>query len=141
MIRIEAGLAASGAEFATGHDAWEAGLGFAVNLKKADFIGKAALERNARYPRRILKWLKFEGYDVPRAGAPVLAGERDVGHITSATLSPTLGSAIAMVRLAVEHADTGTRLDVGMMDGRMKRLPATVCDIPLVDPKRERARA
>ena len=43
--------------------------------------------------------------------------------------------------MAIEHAETGTELEVGMMDGRMKRLPCTVVDIPFIDPKRERARA
>ena len=140
-IRIEAGLAAAGAEFQPGHDAWESGLGFAVDLRKPDFVGRDALERNARDPRRVLKGLSFKADEVPRAGAPVLAGEREVGTVTSATRSPMLGHGIAMARLAVEHSDTGTTLDVGMLDGRMKRLPATVTEIPFVDPRRERARA
>lgn len=139
-IRIEAGLA-SVAEFAAGIDAHEAGLSFAVDLRKDDFIGKAALERNAKDPRRVLKGLTFEGDDVPAHGAHVYAGERQVGVVTSATRSPMFECAIAMARLAVEHAETGTKLDVGQLDGRMKRLTATVCDVPFFDPKRERARA
>ena len=141
VIRIEAGLAAGGAEFAPGVDAHEAGLGFAVSLGKADFVGKLALERNARDPRKVLKGLKFEGDDVPHHGCQIYAGERPVGQITSATRSPMFECAIAMARLAVEHSATGTQLEVGQLDGRMKRLPATVCDIPFFDPKRERARA
>ncbi|WP_254796779.1 DUF1989 domain-containing protein [Sulfitobacter albidus] len=141
IIRTEAGLAAAGAEFAPGVDAWEAGLGFAVDLRKADFVGKAALERNRTAPRKVLRGLKFDCDDVPAQGAAVYAGERPVGVVTSAARSPMLECAIAMVRLGVESADTGTRLEVGQLDGRMKRLGATVCDIPFVDPKRERARA
>ena len=140
-IRIEAGLAASGAEFAPGVDAFEAGLGFAVDFRKAEFSGRSALERNAKEPRRVLKGLLFNGDDVPPHGAPVLLGERQVGVITSSTRSPTLQHAIAMARIAVEHAGNGTNLDVGHMDGRMKRLPATVCDTPFIDPQRKRARA
>ena len=140
IIRIEAGLA-SRAEFAAGIDAHEAGLGFAVDLKKSDFVGKTALERNARDPRRVLKGLKFRCNDVPAHGAHVYAGERPVGVITSATRSPMFESTIAMARLAIEHAEPGTELEVGQLDGRMKRLCATVCDLPFLDPKRERARA
>ncbi|SNT26398.1 DUF1989 domain-containing protein [Tropicimonas sediminicola] len=140
-IRIEAGLAAAGREFAPGVDAFEAGLGFAVDLRKTEFTGKAALERNAEEPRRVLKGLRFEGDDVPHHGAPVLLGERQVGVVTSATRSPTLQCAIAMARLAVEHSANGTSLEVGQMDGRMKRLPASVTDIPFIDPQRKRARA
>jgi aminomethyltransferase len=140
VIRIEAGLAAAGAEFGPGIDAWEAGLGFAVDMRKSAFVGRAALERNARDPRRVLKGLLLASNDVPLHGAAVFQGERRVGEITSATRSPTLGRGIAMARLAVEYAETGTELEVGMMDGHMKRLPAQVCDIPFVDPTRSRAR-
>ncbi len=141
IIRIEAGLAAAGAEFRVGVDAYEAGLGFAVDMKKAAFVGRAALERNAAAPRARLKGLMMDGDDVPLSGAPIFAGERQIGEVTSATRSPHLGRGIAMARLAIEHSETGHMLDVGMMDGHMKRLPAQVVDIPFVDPKRERARA
>ncbi len=140
MIRIEAGLAAR-AEFAPGVDAFEAGLGFAVDLKKSDFVGKAALARNAVAPRRVLKGLKFDCNDVPLSGAHVYSGERPVGVITSATRSPMFECTIAMAQIAVENAENGTVLEVGQLDGRMKRLTATLCDIPFFDPKRERARA
>ncbi|MEL7013815.1 MAG: DUF1989 domain-containing protein, partial [Pseudomonadota bacterium] len=141
ILRIEAGLAAGNAEFAPGIDAFEAGLGFAVSMAKSDFIGKAALERNARDPRKVLRGLWLEGDDVPQHGAYVFKGERPVGVITSATRSPKYERAIAMTRIAVEHSDIGTELEVGQMDGHMKRLPARVCATPFYDPKRERARA
>ena len=141
ILRVEAGLAAAGAEFAPGVDAYEAGLGFAVSLKKSDFVGKAALARNAVEPRRKLTGLMFDCDDVPQHGAHVFAGERPVGQITSAVRSPMFERTIAMARLAVEFSDNQTKLEVGQMDGRMKRLSATVCDTPFYDPKRERARA
>lgn len=139
-IRIEAGLAAGGAEFGTGVDAYEAGLGFAVDLKKADFIGKAALERNAAAPRRVLKGLLLDCQDVPPHGAPVYRNERQVGVVTSATHSPLLERAIAMVQLNVEHAETGQTLEVGLLDGRMKRLSGEVTAVPFIDPQRKKAR-
>ncbi|MCY3995412.1 MAG: DUF1989 domain-containing protein [Rhodobacter sp.] len=141
ILRVEAGFAASGAEFAPGVDAHEAGLGFAVNLEKSDFIGKQALLRNARDPRRVLRGLMFECAEVPASGSSVYSGERPIGVVTSATASPMLERAIAMARVAVEFADAGRKLEVGQLDGRMKRLPVTVCDLPFFDPERERARA
>ncbi|MEO1732407.1 MAG: DUF1989 domain-containing protein [Pseudomonadota bacterium] len=140
-IRIEAGLAAANAEFAPGSDAFEAGLGFAVDLKKTGFVGKDALARNAKDPRRVLMGLMFECDDVPLRGAHVFLGERPVGTITSATRSPMFERTIAMARVHVEFSTPGMKLEVGQMDGHMKRLPATVCEIPFFDPKRERARA
>jgi len=140
ILRVEAGFAASGAEFAPGVDAHEAGLGFAINLDKSDFIGKLALQRNARDPRRVLKGLMFGCAEVPANGSFVYSGERPIGVVTSATSSPMFERAIAMARVAVEFADAGTKLEVGQLDGKMKRLPVTVCDLPIFDPKRERAR-
>ncbi len=141
IIRIEAGLAAANAEFAPGVDAFEAGLGFAVDLTKKAFNGKAALERNAAAPRRVLKGLLLDCDEVPSHGAPVFAGERQVGQVTSATRSPMLERGIAIARLSVEHATNKTTLEIGQLDGHMKRLSATVTDIPFIDPQRKRARA
>lgn len=140
-IRIEAGLMASGAEFAPDVDAYEAGLGFAVDLKKRDFVGKDALKRNSENPRRLLKGLCFNGHELPVHGDPVMAGRRQIGVVTSATVSPALDCAIAMARLSVEYADAGDEIETGKLDGHSKRLKAQVCDIPFVDPMRSRARA
>ncbi|MFA3919876.1 DUF1989 domain-containing protein [Ruegeria hyattellae] len=141
IIRVEAGLAAAGAEFATGVDAYEAGLGFAIDLNKTEFIGKAALERNHEAPRRVLKGLLLDCNDVPPHGAGVFANERQVGAVTSATRSPSLERGIAIARLSVEQSENETRLEIGQLDGRMKRLGAMVTDIPFIDPQRKRARA
>ena len=140
-IRIEAGLMAAGAEFSPDVDAFEAGLGFAVDLKKDDFIGKKALERNQQNPRRVLKGLRFLGHEAPVHGDPVMLGRRQIGVITSATVSPALDCAIAMARLAIEHAEPGSTMEVGKLDGHGKRLEATCCEIPFVDPTRSRARS
>ena len=64
-----------------------------------------------------------------------------MGVITSATRSPLFECAVAMARLTVEHAELGHIVEVGQLDGRMKRLTAKIVDLPFYDPKRERARA
>ncbi|MEM9605205.1 MAG: DUF1989 domain-containing protein [Pseudomonadota bacterium] len=140
-IRIEAGLMAAGAEFGPDVDVFESGLGFAVDLAKADFIGRAALERNQAAQRRVLRGLRFDGHEAPVHGDPVMIGRRQVGVITSATVSPALDCAIAMARIAVEHAELGASVEVGKLDGHSKRLAARCCEIPFVDPTRSRARA
>ncbi|WP_254442552.1 DUF1989 domain-containing protein [Ruegeria arenilitoris] len=141
MLRIEAGLMIAGAEFGPDADAMESGLGFAVDFKKPEFIGRAALERNAGAVRRKLVGLHLTGNEPPLHGDAVFIGREQVGIITSGCFSPQLGHAIAMARVAVETADIGTELEVGKLDGHMKRLPAQVVDIPFLDPKREKARA
>lgn len=140
MLRIEAGLMIAGAEFGPDADALESGLGFAVDFGKGDFLGRAALERNAAAPRRRLVGLVFDGGEPPVHGDGVFAGRERVGVITSGCYSPQLGHAIAMARIAVENAAAGTRLEVGKLDGHMKRLPCVTTELPFIDPKREKPR-
>ena len=140
MLRVEAGLMVAGAEFGPDVDAIESGLGFAVDFKKDWFIGKAALERNAASIRRKLVGLAFNSSEAPAHGDGVFLGREQVGVVTSATYSPELGQAIAMARLAVENADMGSALEVGRLDGKMKRLPCRVTGLPFIDPQRQKAR-
>ncbi len=141
MLRIEAGLMIAGSEFGPDSDALESGLGFAVDFKKPDFHGRAALERNAAALRRQLVGLNLTGNEAPSHGDAVFAGRAQVGVVTSACYSPELGHAIAMARVAVENAAQDRQLEVGKLDGQMKRLPATVTSLPFLDPKREKARS
>ena len=141
MLRIEAGLMVAGAEFGPDIDAMESGLGFAVDFKKDDFIGKSALQRNGGAPRRKLVGLRFIGNEAPVHGDGVFVGREKVGVVTSACYSPELGHAIAMARVAIENSAVGVELEVGRLDGRMKRLPAIVTNLPFIDPKREKPRA
>jgi len=143
IIRIEAGLMAAGHEFGPDADAFESGLGFAVDLSKEDFVGREALQRNSSQgaQRRKLVGLKFSGNEVPIHGDGVFIDRRQIGVVTSATRSPTLECAIAMARLNTEHSQPGQAIEVGKLDGYKKRLNATVCEIPFVDPDRTRARS
>jgi len=140
IIRIEAGLMAAGAEFGPDVDAFESGLGFAVDMQKTEFVGKAALLRNQPAPRRRLVGLLFDGNEVPIHADAVYVDKRQVGVVTSATRSPALGCAIAMARVSSEWAESGSVVTVGKLDGHMKRLSARICEIPFVDPQRERPR-
>ncbi|MBA3628028.1 MAG: hypothetical protein H0W60_09855, partial [Chloroflexi bacterium] len=53
--------------------------------------------------------------------------EAPVGEVTSGTLSPTLGEAIAMAYVPVSAAPPGTMLEVGV---RATRVPADVVPLP-----------
>ena len=46
-----------------------------------------------------------------------------------------------LARIAVEDASEGRVVEVGKLDGHMKRLPATITTLPFLDPKREKPRA
>ncbi|MFT2110089.1 DUF1989 domain-containing protein [Marinomonas sp. 2405UD68-3] len=139
--RVEAGLMISSNEFPPTIDAFEAGLGFAVDMKKTHFVGRAALERHSASPKFKLVGLKVAGSEVPHHGAPIFFGRNQIGTVTSAVRSPELEQVIALARVSTEYSPEGVSLEVGCLDGYMKRQAATVCSFPFVDPKRERARA
>lgn len=141
LLRVEAGLMVAGAEFGPHADAFESGLAFAVDFSKPHFVGRDALMRNKAAVRRNLVGLIMAGNETPTHGDAVFDHHVQVGEITSAIRSPTLQCDIAMARIDVERSESGTVLEVGRLDGRMKRLSATVTSFPFVDPQRTRARA
>ena len=134
-LRLEAGYRLYGQDMDEQTTPYEAGLEFAVDLAKEDFLGKAALaEQVERGPGRKLACLKLLERGVPRAGFPVLdAGGREVGHITSGTFSPLLKCGIAMAYLPPELAEPGAEVLVAI---RKRRARALVVEPPFYDPEK-----
>ena len=141
MVRIEAGLVFGGHDFDSTTDPFEAGIAFTVPAKKAeDYIGRAALEKRRANPLRKLVGLEIAGNEKPSHGDPVFVGRAQVGIVTSAMRSPLLKKTVAFARVDVTHADAGTKLEVGRLDGQQKRLKATVVPFPFYDPEKKRVR-
>ena len=142
MLRIESGLIFAGYEFSDQTDPFEAGIGFTVPLKtqEDDFIGRSALERRKEHPQKKLVGLEIEAGLVPSNGDCIRIGKAQIGEITSAMKSPYLGKTIALARLDVTHAEIGTSVEVGQLDGQQKRLRATVTAFPHFDPAKERVK-
>lgn len=94
----------------------EAGLGWVVALDKPKgFIGRDALAAvNEHKPARRLVCLEMQDNSIPRPKYPVLAAGQPVGHVTSGTMSPSLGKGIALAYVGRNHARTGTTLGVGI---------------------------
>ena len=142
ILRIESGLVFAGYEFCDQTDPYEAGIGFTVPLKtkEDDFIGRDALLKRRDNPQRRLVGLELSGGEPAAHGDGVYAGRNQVGVITSATISPTLRKNIALCRMAVEHAEIGTAVEVGKLDGHEKRIAAEVVRYPFYDPDKSRVR-
>lgn len=143
MLRIESGLVFAGYDFDDQVDPFEAGIGFTVPLKtkEDDFSGRDALLRRKENPQRRLVGLELEGNEPAAHGDPVHVGRFRVGVVTSATRSPVLRKNIALCRMAVEHAEAGTSVEVGKLDGHQKRIPATVVPFPFYDPEKLKPRS
>ena len=143
MLRIEAGLIFGGYEFTDQIDPFEAGIGFTVPLKtkQEDYVGRDALARRKANPHRKLVGLELEGEESAANRDCVHVGRAQIGEVTSGTRSPILGKNIALARLVVEHAEIGTEVEVGKIDGHQKRIPATVVAFPFYDPEKTRVRS
>ncbi|PSR18332.1 hypothetical protein C8255_08050, partial [filamentous cyanobacterium CCP3] len=59
---------------------------------------------------------------------------------TSATYSPVLNASIAMAQVVPEYAESGTIVEVGLLDGIKRRVRATVGPLAAFDPTKNRVR-
>ncbi len=143
MLRIESGLIFYGHEFSEETDPFEAGIGFAVPLKSKedDFVGRAALERRKANPQRKLVGLEIASNELVGHGDCVHVGRPQIGVVTSATRSPILRKNVALARLDIAHAEPGTEVEVGKIDGHQKRIAAKVVPFPFYDPEKKKPRS
>ncbi len=127
-LRMEVKYALYGNDITAETSPLEAGLGWVVKLKKGDFIGREALiEQKAQGLKRKLVGLELLERGIPRSGNEILADGEKVGFITSGTMSPTLGKAIGIGYVAIEHSEVGSPLEV---DIRGRRRRAAVVKTP-----------
>ena len=119
-LRLEAAMPLYGHELDAESSPLEAGLNFAVKLDKADFIGKQGIQKKGLTKVRIglellERGIAREHYEVRQDGTVI-------GHITSGTMAPTLGKAIAMAYVDVDHAQDGAEVEVVHGNRSMKAL-------------------
>lgn len=125
-LRLEARFSLYGNEIDETTDPIEAGLGWTCHLEK-DFVGRDAIARiKEQGPARRIAGLVIDG-GVARHGHEVVHDGRIVGQVTSGTVGPTVGKAIALAYVPVALAKVGTRLAVRIRD---RDVPATVVRTP-----------
>ncbi|MGW8684418.1 FAD-dependent oxidoreductase [Streptomyces sp. NBC_00147] len=135
-LRLEKGYRSWGHDMTEEHDPYEAGVGFAVRMDRGEFLGKAALERKGGQPaRRLTPLLLDDPAAVVLGKEPVHVEGGSVGYVTSASYGYTLGRCVAYAWLPPLAAGTGVHIEYFG-----EKLPATVADEPLFDPKMTRIR-
>jgi aminomethyltransferase len=168
VARIEAGLILIEVDYLSSKRALiaeqkyspaEIGLGKLVDLKKENFVGRAALAEEAKNggPARSLvgleiNWSEVEALyekigmapQVPgtasRVPVPVYRGGRQVGKATSTTWSPTLKRMIALASVSRESAALGTTLNMELtVEAARKTVSAKVVPLPFFNPPRKTA--
>lgn len=127
-LRTEMKYALYGHEIDIDKNPLEAGLGWVVKLDKPDFIGRnALLELKNKGLKKSLVGLKSLGRVIPRQGYIVESNGREVGIVTSGTMSPSLKFGIAIAYVERELAAIGTKLDVVVRD---QRAPHEIVETP-----------
>ncbi len=141
--RIEGGMLSYQADMDMNTNPFELGLERLVDLDmEADFIGKSALERiKAQGVRRRQVGLEIAGPPIEGSNTsfwPLLAGDTEVGRITSAVYSPRLERNIALALVSVDSAGKGSKLLARCVSGDHV---ATVVDVPFIDPQKRLAKS
>ncbi len=131
-LRLEAGMPLYGHEMSEKINPLEAGLGFAVEVKKDDFIGKDHLSDKKELTRKRVG-LKVTGRGIIREDQDVFINDKKVGFTTSGTYLPYLGYPAAMAILDIGAAKKGTKVNVNV---RGRNVEAEVVSLPFYSRKR-----
>ena len=131
-LRMEAGIPKTGPDLNDTVVPPEANLeGKAFSLTKGCYPGQEVVARMDTYGsiRRRLVGLVLEDAVVPPQGAKLFSGDREVGWVSSAVHSPSLGKVIAFGFPLRDFTKPGTALTVEING---ERKPATVHAFPFV---------
>ena len=167
ISRIEAGLILLDVDYISSRHAliesrksspFELGLGWAVKMKKDDFIGKRALEKELKngpeweFVGIEIEWAQLEKHyrkaglapGLPstawRTSTPLYSGSEQVGYATSGAWSPILKRYIALAHIKNGYSKEGTVLDFELKVEHFRKLtPAKVVKTPFFDPERKRS--
>ena len=94
-LRLEAALSLYGAELDNKTTPLESGLARYVKMDKSDFIGKKAISSNP--VKKELKACVMLDRGAPKHGDLILYKEKEIGIVTSGSISPTLNEFIALI--------------------------------------------
>ncbi|MBI2652130.1 glycine cleavage system aminomethyltransferase GcvT [Candidatus Woesearchaeota archaeon] len=111
-LRVEACYSLYGHEINESLTPIEAGLGFVVKFNK-DFIGKKVLlAQKNNGPEKKLICFEMTEKCVPREQYPIIAGNNQVGFVTSGTFSPTFKKGIGMGYIKSELSNIGGEISI-----------------------------
>ncbi|HKF22316.1 MAG TPA: aminomethyltransferase family protein [Candidatus Angelobacter sp.] len=167
VARVEAGLLLIEVDYNSSKKAlipsqkyspYELGFGRMVHLDKENFVGKAALAKQAKegVARQLvgleLDWTEVESrYEqfgltpaapsqASRVAVPVYLGGKQVGKATTTTWSPVLKKMIAVASVETTHSKTGTKLQMEItIEAVRQRVTATIVKLPFFNPARKTA--
>jgi 4-methylaminobutanoate oxidase (formaldehyde-forming) len=138
-LRIEKSYRYWSGEISPDYTPYEAGIGFAVKLDKADFIGKDALvkQKAEGIKRKLCTLTISDNRTIMLGKEPIRIGDKIVGWVASGGFGYSVNESIAFAYLPMEHAKVGTKLEIEYFG---EKVNAEVVQSVLWDPKSERIR-
>jgi folate-binding protein YgfZ len=127
-IRIEAGVAVFHRDMDEETIPLEAGIeSRAISFSKGCYVGQEVVIRvlhrgHGRVARKLVGLL-IEGVHAPAAGATIRSGEREIGEVTSSTVSPALERPIALGYVHRDFVGPGTKVMIGDASAEVTTLP------------------
>jgi folate-binding protein YgfZ len=113
-VRIENGRPRYGEDLTEDYIPHETQLMGAIHFSKGCYLGQEIVERvrsRGQVNKKLVR-LRLEGGNAPEPGAKLMAGDKEVGVITSAVLSPASGNVAAMGYVRTQHAEIGEKLSI-----------------------------
>ncbi len=138
LFRIEGGFIIGGVEYDPSVSPYECGLGWAVDLEKPDFSGKAGCLRDRDTTELRLASVVLDGGGDAATGAPIHVDGAEVGVVTQAVESPYLDNqTLGLAKIHKDLNEPGTKF-VANVGGNL--LAGEVVSHPVYDPQRKRAK-
>jgi aminomethyltransferase len=132
-LRLEAGLPLYGHDMDPSRDPVEANASFAISKRRREEGGFNGADRILQAlttgPAQKLVGLSVDGKMPVREGAPIFAGDTQVGVVTSGGFAPSVGAPIAMGYVAAAHNAVGSALEAEV---RGKRVALNVAQMPFI---------
>ena len=128
-LRIEAGIPRFGAELGDSVFPLEAELEGAISFEKGCYIGQEIVARMKYrgHPNRLLRGFEITSDAPPQSGDRLFDEDKEIGWLTSAVVSPTLGKTIGMGYVRVAFTDEGSQVEVqtagSRVDATVRLLP------------------
>ena len=110
-LRLEKGYRAWAGEINTETSPLEAGLAFAVDMTKNDFMGKKVLTKFV-LSRKLVAIVFDDIRQVPLGNEPIRKNGEIIGRVKSGGQGYTIGKAIGYAYLPLEHATPATEIEV-----------------------------
>lgn len=144
-LRLEKARRVWGQDIGPDYTPYEAGLGFAVDLGKADFIGRDALLAQRDKGRLTLRLCNFSVDDpevILYGRETIYRNGQPVGWLTSGGYGHSFGRALGMGYVRRAEGVDKDFLDSGRyeLEVRTRRVPATFHARPVYDPANNRIR-